>query len=104
MEHGQVANRVSGGLRGTAVMAGHIHGGVHLHPAAQPWPAPWQLVAVPAVFTDRRESLAALDAALADLPEVAASWHSASQDQHRNLGNSRDVERLHDRLLALLHR
>ncbi|MFJ7275502.1 NB-ARC domain-containing protein [Kitasatospora sp. NPDC098663] len=37
------------------------------------------------------------------LPEVAASWYSASQDQYRNLGSSRDVERLHNRLLALLH-
>ncbi|MFF2546632.1 tetratricopeptide repeat protein [Kitasatospora sp. NPDC058063] len=35
------------------------------------------------------------------LPEVAASWYSASQDQYRNLGSSRDVQRLHNRLLAL---
>ncbi|MEU3562803.1 tetratricopeptide repeat protein [Kitasatospora sp. NPDC006786] len=36
--------------------------------------------------------------------EAAADWYTASQDQYRNLGSSRDVERLHNRLLALLSR
>ncbi|MFJ7907015.1 NB-ARC domain-containing protein [Kitasatospora sp. NPDC096204] len=36
------------------------------------------------------------------LPALAASWYAASQDQYRNLGSSRDVERLQSRLLALL--
>ncbi|MFJ7279850.1 NB-ARC domain-containing protein [Kitasatospora sp. NPDC098663] len=37
-----------------------------------------------------------------NLPALAASWYAASQDQYRNLGSSRDVERLQSRLLALL--
>ncbi|MFF2545072.1 NB-ARC domain-containing protein [Kitasatospora sp. NPDC058063] len=36
--------------------------------------------------------------------ESAADWYSSSQDQYRNLGATRDVKRLHDRLLALLNR
>ncbi|MET8540238.1 hypothetical protein ABZW03_06230 [Kitasatospora sp. NPDC004799] len=35
------------------------------------------------------------------LPEVAASWYSANQDPYRDLGSTRDVQRLHARLLAL---
>ncbi|MFE4514597.1 NB-ARC domain-containing protein [Kitasatospora sp. NPDC056783] len=38
----------------------------------------------------------------AGLPRVAESWYAASQAQYRNLGSSRDVERLQSRLLALL--
>ncbi|MGW3071673.1 NB-ARC domain-containing protein [Kitasatospora sp. NPDC001132] len=37
----------------------------------------------------------------AGLPRVAESWYTASQAQYRNLGSSRDVERLQSRLLAL---
>ncbi|MEU3572982.1 tetratricopeptide repeat protein [Kitasatospora sp. NPDC036755] len=39
----------------------------------------------------------------AGLPEAAADWYGSSQDQYRNLGATRDVERLNGRLLALLH-
>ncbi|MFJ6382756.1 NB-ARC domain-containing protein [Kitasatospora sp. NPDC092039] len=37
-----------------------------------------------------------------NLLAVAASWYATSQEQYRNLGSSRDVERLQSRLLALL--
>lgn len=35
--------------------------------------------------------------------EAAVNWYTASQDQYRNLGATRDEELLHNRLLALLH-
>ncbi|MFJ9446408.1 NB-ARC domain-containing protein [Kitasatospora sp. NPDC101235] len=35
--------------------------------------------------------------------KAAVNWYTASQDQYRNLGATRDEERLHNRLLALLH-
>ncbi|MFD5434730.1 NB-ARC domain-containing protein [Kitasatospora sp. NPDC127067] len=38
------------------------------------------------------------------LIESAVDWYSSSQDQYQNLGATRDVERLHNRLLALMNR
>ncbi|MEU9044459.1 MULTISPECIES: hypothetical protein [unclassified Kitasatospora] len=59
-------NTVDGSEVRVAVKAGHIHGGVHLHPGPTPPPAPVprQLAPVPAVFTDRDEALRSLDACL----------------------------------------
>ncbi|MFF2075423.1 NB-ARC domain-containing protein [Kitasatospora sp. NPDC058162] len=55
----------------TAVQARDIHT-IHFHPERRAWPTPRQLLAVPAVFTDRSDALAFLDAALADPPPTTA--------------------------------
>ncbi|WP_441245209.1 hypothetical protein [Kitasatospora sp. McL0602] len=54
----------------TAVQAGSITGGVHLHPGppSLPIPVPRQLAPIPAVFTDREEALLSLEAALGRTP------------------------------------
>ncbi|MFB7474331.1 hypothetical protein [Kitasatospora sp. NPDC056184] len=59
-------NTVDSSSVATAVQAGHITGGVHLHqvPPALSTPMPRQLASVPAVFTDREEVLLSLGAVL----------------------------------------
>ncbi|MFJ1707159.1 NB-ARC domain-containing protein [Kitasatospora sp. NPDC088346] len=63
-------NTVDSSSVATAVQAGTITGGVHLHPGppSLPTPVPRQLAPVPAVFTDREDALLSLDAALGRAP------------------------------------
>ncbi|QFZ19392.1 ATP-binding protein [Saccharothrix syringae] len=51
-----------GRVEGTAVQAGTLHGGVHLHAPRPTRPVPRQLPADASCFTGRREQLARLDA------------------------------------------
>ncbi|MFD9060510.1 NB-ARC domain-containing protein [Kitasatospora purpeofusca] len=66
----EVRNTVDSSSVATAVQAGTITGGVHLHPGPTPLPTPVprQLAPVPAVFTDREEALQSLDALLSWAP------------------------------------
>ncbi|KOV12366.1 hypothetical protein ADK60_32220 [Streptomyces sp. XY431] len=70
MGGGEVRNTVDSSSVATAVQAGTITGGVHLHPGppSLPVPVPRQLAPVPAVFTDREEALRSLDAVLGRAP------------------------------------
>ncbi|WP_198045582.1 NB-ARC domain-containing protein [Kitasatospora mediocidica] len=63
-------NTIDSSSVATAVQAGTITGGVHLHPGppSLPTPVPRQLAPVPAVFTDREDALLSLDALLGRAP------------------------------------
>jgi tetratricopeptide (TPR) repeat protein len=64
------ANELSGTVHGSAVQAGSIHGGVHVHQAgAWQMPVPRQLPGAPPCFTSRAGELARLDQVLAADPE-----------------------------------
>ncbi|WP_371617047.1 hypothetical protein [Streptomyces sp. NBC_00454] len=58
-----VRNGISGGSFGTAVQAGTIHGGLHVHHQPPPRVVPRQLPPVPAHFTNRTEETGLLDEA-----------------------------------------
>nr|BEK65708.1 XRE family transcriptional regulator [Kitasatospora purpeofusca] len=68
--------RISGGaVHGSAIQAGSIDGGVHIYtpgPGAPARPVPRQLRPVPATWTDREESLAALAQVFSAVPDFAS--------------------------------
>ncbi|MFJ8430435.1 tetratricopeptide repeat protein [Kitasatospora sp. NPDC094019] len=76
MSGDRIDNRMSGStVHGTAVQAGSVSGGVHIHaPAPGPPapPVPRQLRPVPATWTDREESLTALSTVFSAVPDFAS--------------------------------